>query len=700
MESNYTYEIPHIISDKTIKKSVKVWEYDVTMPKSPPLKEYVNFGLPEKKQKFHRTELPRNLRTLPREERDKIIDLEFQRRYHGIWILVKGYPLWIPGLYYYYLNYWTMEDGGKPEFCIHDLLWFYWWHYIVNDSKCFGGYDIKPRRVGDTEKALCVIYEYCSRVRNVRGGMQNKTGDDAFENYMRLINAHQNMVWFFKPINQGTTEPKKGLKFRMPEKKITSKGLSDEEKEEYNIADEEDNIRALNSSIDYKPTVEKAYDGKRRERYHLDEVGKMDEQDMDPTVAWGTYVKPTLTLKNGSKIIGKGIVTTTVQEIKSLKSLEYAKWFWDGSDPANINKNGSTSTGLLRIFRDAITCGNYDEFGFPTVEENIAFIENEVAHLISEGKLKEAIEFRRKYPRNIDDALTPSAETCLFNAAGISAKIMEIQNYTNSKVRRGNLVWVNGIFGGSVEFIDHPQGDFEFSELFADPSEANKKIHYPSKGFGPGNYHRYCIGVDPYDHDTTNDGRMSNGAICIFKKHDFSLDGLLDRQDEDQVRQMKSNRFVGIYCIRKDSAELLYEDALKAAIYFGCEVLVETNKPGLRNYFNKYGFARYLMFRPEETKTSSNNKKNEVGAASTVSLIDQYLEAIQVYTANYCPLVEHYNLLKDWQAFTRAKRTKHDLTVASGFALLGANKRYAKLPDEGNENSINSHWFHSFKLSA
>lgn len=693
----YEYVTPHLIADKTIKSHVRVGEYTIQMPPSPDIKKYINYGLPEKVQKFKKTELPNNLRQLPKEERDKIIAGEFKKRWNGVWVLVNGYPMWITGLHYTYLNYWTMETGETPDFCIHDVLWFYWWHMIVEDERCYGGYDIKPRRVGDTEKALFVLYEYASRVRNVRCGMQNKTGDDAFDNYMRLINGHQHMIWFFKPINQGTTEPKKGLKFRLPERKITAKGLSEEEKEDLNIFDDVDNVRALNSLIDFKNSIAKAYDGKRRERYHLDEVGKMEEKDMNPLEAWG-FVKPTMHLHNGKKIIGKAIITTTVEEIKTGESLEYASTFWDESDPSELNENGCTTSGLKRIFRDAVTCGAYDEFGLPTIEANITQIENDISDLIKKGKLAKAIEARRKMPRTIEDALTPSVETCKFNAAGIAKKMYDIKNYTDSKTRRGDFVWENGVFGGNVRWIDTPAGDFEVSFLFTDPVEANRKIHYNDSSYGPGNYHRFCMGVDPYDHDDTNDNRKSKGGVAIFMKRDFTADGGIDLDNEEDIANMKSNRFICVYCIRKDRADLLYEDALKAAIYYGCEVFVETNKPGLRNFFKNKGFGRYLMFRPDDTKTSNNSKKKEIGAASTTGLIDQYIEAIETYAASFVCLVEHMELLEDWRSFSKAKRTKYDLTVASGFALLGATKRYSRNPDAQDDDKVNSHWFRGYDL--
>lgn len=669
--------IPELIKDKKYKKKHSYAGYTIIQPEPPPLQEFINFGKKEKDQYFIHIRKPKNFNKLPFKTAMEFAKRENHRRRNGIFIYIKGYPLWIPGKHYHYLNYWTTENGTQPNFELHDLLFYLVWETVIEkDENCYGLLDLKPRRIGDTEKALHILYEYGSRVRNSRIGMQNKVGDDALENYGRLIIGHRGMHQVFKPINQGSTDPKKHLILKEPEERMTlSKVERDNSKVQQKLFETENtNKKELGTRITWRPSIAKAYDSRRLHRFHLDEWGKMEAKEMSPVECW-SFVKPCLHKDGGSKIIGKAIFTTTAEEIEAGESLEFALDLWDGADFNDKNENNRTSNGLYRIFRDAALCTKSDGYGFPLIEENIKRIVNEIVALEKKGKIEEAINFKRKNPLVVEWALTPSANKCRFNGDVLRENQADINSHETPLTVKGDLIWLGGQQDTKVVWVPNPEGKFISSQLLTNEESNQYYLEGPIKK--PSNPHKGVIGCDTYDAIETGDDRKSMGALAAFRKFDLVVDGFVNLEDEENdLFQYKTNQFTFTYCNRPEDPDEFYEDAIKLCFYTGYPMLYENNKPGIRKYFMRRGYAGYLMLRPEETKTDVRKGKIEVGAASTTMFIGQYMEALQTYIASFGRLNKHKELTDEWLIFNDKQRTRFDKTVATGFALIGKERQY------------------------
>ena len=83
----------------------------------------------------------------------------------------------------------------------------------------------------------------------------------------------------------------------------------------------------------------------------------------------------------------------------------------------------------------------------------------------------------------------------------------------------------------------------------------------------PGRSDALVAGCDPYDHDTTTDGRRSDAAAHVFHKFSMASDA--------------SMQFVCEYINRPPKAEIFYEDMIKMCVFYGCQILVENNKVGI-----------------------------------------------------------------------------------------------------------------------
>jgi hypothetical protein len=78
----------------------------------------------------------------------------------------------------------------------------------------------------------------------------------------KVVPVYNSYPFFFKPIQDGTTNPRMELAFREPSKRITKKNK---------VSSRGD---ALNTIINWKNTVNNAYDGEKVHRLYLDESGK------------------------------------------------------------------------------------------------------------------------------------------------------------------------------------------------------------------------------------------------------------------------------------------------------------------------------------------------------------------------------------------------------------------------------------------
>lgn len=252
----------------------KVYGYDVEIPVAPMDHECINYGLTEYDQIFRRTKIPEDLIHWDIKEKEQFIADEYHRRKNGIWIFIGGEKIYITGVFYFFLNYWHLQTGKKPIYRESDNDFFTIWLHVVRSPNIFGLLVFKCRRIGDTEKSLAVIDDFASRVKNTLNGLSDcRKFDEVLLTYARLTYAHQKMVWFMKPINRGSSNPRSSLEFKHPETKESVKKIHNKNSKDANV-DIEFEFDALNSEIIPYSSTPSATDGKRHGRLYFDEFGK------------------------------------------------------------------------------------------------------------------------------------------------------------------------------------------------------------------------------------------------------------------------------------------------------------------------------------------------------------------------------------------------------------------------------------------
>ena len=659
----------------------------VVLPKKPKRSQILFHDKAKKLQMWKRIPMPQEMQRVrgmdewiekPAEFRNKFrsyIEQEFQRRRDGVWFYNNGKPTYITGRHYMFLQ-WSKIDIGYPSYLAFQKEIFLHMAACEADPRCFGQLYTKCRRSGYTNICSAVLVDEASQVKEKLLGIQSKTGKDAQENIFmkKVVAIFRGYPFFFKPIQDGTTNPRMELAFREPSKRITKNNKTSHSGD------------ALNTVINWKNTTNNAYDGEKLHILYLDEAGKW-EKPTDIREAW--RIERTCLIV-GKRVVGKALVGSTVNPMN--KGGEEYKGLWYDSDPNDRNNNDRTRSGLYRIFIPAYEAleGFFDQYGIPVVEDPsqtvhthgiVKGIDGEDIFSGSKSYLKnerrsfkdnpsELNEVTRQFPFTEDEAFRDSIEGSLFNIGKIYQQIEHNEELYPNPVVVGNFTWREK--DKEAVFSPTPNGRFRVSWM-PDPNERNVIKQERGKRVAP--FDSYgCGGVDSYDLDATVDGRGSKGALHMYNK--FSVN-------------RPSKMFVVEYASRPDLASIFYEDVLMCAFFYGYPLLIENNKYGIARYFESRGYDGYLMDRPKHLMSSSShvNVKTKGIPSNSQDVIQAHAHAIEKYIHESVGVNHetgevgnmYFNkTLEDWIGFKIDKRTKFDLTISSGLALLAAQKAKEK----------------------
>lgn len=603
-----------VIHARSTKKAEQYWE---------PTK------LPANYQRLREKEM--NLQVENRDYFDPSLEAfrtqEWDRRMNGFWFYANGTPIYITGLHYFYMCYWSI-DVGLPKFRNPDRRYFYFLQYCIEDPECFGMVEISKRRQGKTYRGGVFLYEHASRTKNSRSGIQSKTGSDAKEVFRKaVVQPFKKLPDFFIPVydqSKGMT-PTSELRFFQ----TTIKG-----KKSATINDEDE----LESMIDWKTSEAISYDGQKLQRYLGDEVGKTSEIDV-----WNRYlVTKYCHLDDEGRIIGKSLLTTTVEDME--QGGEAFKKIWDNSDHTN-KKGKRTASGLYRYFCPADHTRHYDVYGFANRELALDEILAERKLLNNDSRALSSVI--RKEPLSWEEAFRIDGNKCLFDAMKLNERLDRL-SWKDNLTTRGNFVWSNGLRDTTVEFEEVRNGKWLVAKLFSDVEESNKIIKrgellYPNNG-------GFVMGVDPVDHNKTQDGRRSDGAGIVLQKYNAA------REDD-----IYNYSFVALYVHRPDNVSVFYEDMIKMCVYYGCSVLYENNKVGMLHYFNDRGYGSFLMWLPE---------RMQPGVAASPKTHQHIAELTESYISEHHEKIYFKDLVKDWLEFDLSNTTKFDAAMAAGYALI------------------------------
>lgn len=676
---DYDNYVVNICPNDTEGEVLTIGGLDIQLPKTPSKKEILFHDRKPAMQMWERLPVPIEMQRIrsmdewyemPSDFKKRFspyIEKEFERRRNGLWFYNNGEPIYITGRHYMMLQ-WSKMDIGYASYLEFQRRLFIHFAACESDPRSIGQMYTKCRRSGYTNMSAAILVDEGTQVKDKLLGIQSKTGKDAQENIFmkKVVPMFRSYPFFFKPIQDGTTNPRMELAFREPSKRITKKNKTSNKGE------------ALNTVINWKNTTNNAYDGEKLHILYLDEAGKW-ERPTDIREAW--RIEKTCLIV-GRKIIGKALVGSTVNPMD--KGGNQYKEIWRDSDPEDRNANGRTKTGLYRLFIPAYEAleGFFDKHGNPIVddpEKPVQTIDGDYVDIGAKTYLKnerdalkndarELNEFIRQFPFTIDEAMRDSIEGSTFNIGKIYEQIQYNQELYPHPVVRGNFSWKDGAKDKEVMFNPNPQGRWRIAWL-PKPEMQNKYVIKYNKRH-PANDHIGVGGVDSYDLDSTTDNRGSKGACHLYNKFNMSA---------------PANMFVAEYASRPPLARIFYEDILMAAVFYGYPLLIENNKYGIVRHFESRGYEEYVMKRPEHLKApnAAVNVKTRGIPSNSVDVIQSHAQAIESYVEEHVGInsetgemgkMYFERTLEDWIGYKIDNRTKFDLTISSGLALLAAQK--------------------------
>lgn len=616
--------------------------YYITLPDPPPIEKFKNFGKDPMQQFYIRDKIPDKLLKLNRLDRDEafaiaskdkeclnFISMAWDKRINGEWVLINGTPMYISGLYYFYLNFY-MLDIGHPTFRMNDLKYFWFWEFsVVNNQRVYGMIDLNRRRSGKTFKAGCILLDYVTRNKAAFCGTQSKSDLDAESLFHKaIVNPFRRLPFFFKPIYDKAGKMKKDILF-------TDNSGSDD---------------TLESWIDYRSSVDTAYDGEKLHRYFMDECGKM-KPPTDPVKMWDK-VKPCLI--EDDKIIAKAILSTTVEMMEKGGLEKYLQLWMDSSrraDDNKLNELGETITGLVPHFTPAHECFIWDRFGFPISDTPVGYqledrkkqsTQSDIERGLHKLGAKEYLELKfrsikdqkkkqdeiRKFPRTVTEAFRSSATHCHFNLGIINDRL---ENYVFDRDKgkvRGNFEWKDGVVDGQVIWRPTENGRWLMAYVL-DQDKSNQIMGAGRKA--PALTDKFVIGCDPFKYNITTSNKPSQGAGYCWMYFDQAIDG--EKEEKDWL----TADFIGEYLYRPATTDLFAEDMLMWAIYQGCKVNAENNADIISKHFIRRGYEKYLHFGKKvvkkdgvmQVKENINSGATTLGGAMKDSLfatVDWYIE--------------------------------------------------------------------------
>lgn len=681
---------------------LKLW-----MPKPPPNKKDILFSkLPKEEQYWRRIEPPNGLTPENEEEYIDFILQEFKRRREGVWFMNNGKPTWVTGAHYMGLQWNVMiETGGYKDFRVAQANLYYFALATILDRRCVGMIFTKGRRSGFTEMALDHFVDKSTSIKNRKFGITSKTEDDAEVAFLKYSNAIQNLPFFFRPVVQGKVDDKKKMFFGKPSDNTKmAKQKKDTSTKDY-----------LNVLVDYRATATLAYDSIAMHLYLGDEAGKWIRPNN--YVDHWTNVKPTLI--QGGNVVGKALIGSTLNPLD--KGGSQFQTLYYGSNVLERDANKETATGLYSYFLPAHK--NYERFtdiygychevlskgesfiNFQGQEETqgaLQYLEAKFASAKTMGA-KAYNNTRRLDPITIEDAFRDELQTQLFDVEKLNDQMTHNKkNNIEKTLVRGNFYWIDGIKFGKVGWKPNETGRFLVSWI---PDKEHQNRFIERQVFGiktkcPVNNYSATLACDPYDKDAVVDSKLVSTESGV--QHNLGSRGAIHGLTGFNLNFAPSNEFFLEYICRPKNAEMFFEDALMACIFYSIPMLTENNKQSMLEYFWRNGFRGYstTRFDKDPMKLSADEKKLGGIPNSSPNMINAHWTAIETYIDRYIGLysptesetkirevgqmgcMPFNKTLQDWLKFDPTKRNAYDASISSGLAIMAINQELYKPKEE------------------
>lgn len=663
------------------------------IPSAPPLGAIDGYKRKQKDQYFRRTEQPKHMEDIEFDaegdpiytpEQRKFALREIDRCRDGYWFMNNGVATYVNGAYYFWLNYWYLEDGVQPEYRECDRLFFLFFVSCYKNPYIACIIRGKARREGATSHGTCIEVWIATNAAgfggNKRCGNISKTGDDVDDMFEQmLVPGYKRLPIFLRPRTDGPDDPKKEILFRKPGAKKQQKATTDISR------------HGLNSIITKRDTTLNAYDSGRWSFILIDEGGKWLKVNI---IKYWRIVKDVLV--KGASRVGFAYMPSTVNPPD--KGGDNFKRLWQQADQFKypINKLPQQMVKYFKPAFDGLN-GFIDRYGFSVIEkpdeETLKYLIEKNQELTNDEERvpdeflcmgaraylnyrldiledeADKSEEKRKYPQQEDDMFDFGDIMSPLDLDKIKA---QIKNLVDNPVpwRRGTLVPVREVVDGreivKIEFFDNQQGHWMIKDFPKIPN------HYVIEEYGnmrvakPMSTFMYGGGADTYRFDKTQQ-LGSKGVIVIGDKMDHSGEG-------GEIQAM----YVG----RPKLTELFWKELMMACMWYGCTITVEKDatQEYIKYFQNKMTNVLNCNCLPMLGKkpdvTIDTTRKKQSGAIEYgVSSADPFtfakeIELLQIYVFKHVDKIKLIQILEALMKLDIEDRTKSDIAIGVMMFLL------------------------------
>lgn len=385
--------------------------------------------------------------------------------------------------------------------------------------------------------------------------------------------------------------------------------------------------------------------------------------------------------RDGAIQFGTPIIGGTSNQME-IESDDYMEMFMD-ADKYNLKAVFISAAKVYPGFFDMSK-------GISDIKGATADIEKRAELKRQTGDISDLYAFRQEMPLEIEHAFLRTGGSP-FRLDLLNKQIANIN--TNKRfdiVRRGRLDWPkdeNGkeIFGGKPVWVE------DFGEL--DLKNPEKELFPFEIVEMPLDDYKNCdvAAVDPYHIDDDLEEIKKNGKVGKDRSK-----GCMAVYRRFVNTNVPCEMPVAFYTDRPESKAEFYENCLKLAIFYDCQVLVEYNDSPFLNYFIDNKFGRFLKERPRSADSPYSVVSNKYGVHMKAHQKKIVTELLDEYIKNHWEDIYFLKLLVELCVYG-TKNT--DRAMAFGMALLHDMDNLRKVKPKEEEKEEKMHIPH-FKRDA
>lgn len=657
----------------------------------------IGWGKPRHEQLWRRRELPSFFdkieydidgNALLTPEQEQFAREEANKCRDGFWFFNDGNPTYISGKNYFYLQWWKLEDDIYPDYRDTDRRYFLFLDYWEHVLWCLGIFRGKKRREGASSQATSNLVYECIFYTNSNCGLVSKTNTDSRDTFTDMVRHGYNQCpVFLKPRQLNRADSVTELVFAA---KLKNGEISD---------------GGQKSKINYRAPVLNAYDRGRMTRILADEGGKWP-----PEVDFAKFISiVSKTMVKGAKRVGFCEAPSTVNEMTKGGGAAFKK-AWDGANQFKY-LNKPTPNRFVTYFSAAydgyegfIDMHGMSVIGEPTLEQYQYLVDKWVKKdpitgiVISElteedikmgaqryvmVKRREGLtgdlleEEIRMNPCTVDEMFEAANTNCAFNSFNINRRLKELEE---NPIYKRKVLFYRDI-DQVVKWRDAQDNEknFHWNITAFPPSGEENKHKYENRLRQPTRIDKGVIAVDSYSNSQGGRKYGSKASAWIGLRPDV-------------LNPNNTGKAIGHLYGRPAVKEILHEQVMLAAEYYGFKTWYEHNSDDYLSYFRERGRIGYLGTYPLSTidPIKRENADRFKGFPTTPFSLTKQLDIGIGYFEHYCYLIDFEELLHNAKIFDPYDRTAYD-TVVSFLMLLVCLMEPIKIPKAIVESPIRSY---------